>query len=80
MALIPRPDAIDLAILPIGDTFTMGVDDALTALGMLHAKAAIPMHYNTFDRIRQDPRDFATRAADLGVEARVLAPGDSCFL
>lgn len=77
MALIRRWSEIDLALLPIGDTYTMGIDDALLALEMLRPRVAVPMHYNTFDRIRQDPEEFAARATEMGVECRVLAPGEA---
>jgi L-ascorbate metabolism protein UlaG (beta-lactamase superfamily) len=50
---------LDLAMLPIGDYFTMGFDDSLRALKLLHPKAVIPMHYNTFDPIAQDVAGWA---------------------
>lgn len=50
---------VDVACLPIGDNFTMGPEDAVRAVGMIEPKTVIPMHYNTFDLIRQDPTAFA---------------------
>ena len=46
---------IDAAFLPIGDNFTMGPEDALVAAGLLRPRIVVPIHYNTFDVISQDP-------------------------
>ena len=58
MKLIGEMYKIDLALLPIGDNFTMGVEDAVKACELLKAEVAIPMHYNTFDVIQKDPNEF----------------------
>lgn len=47
-------EGIDLAVIPIGDNYTMGPDDALRAVKMLRPKVVIPMHYNTWELIQQD--------------------------
>lgn len=52
---------LDLAILPIGDYFTMGIEGSLKAIEMLKPKCVIPMHYNTFDPIAQDVVTWAQR-------------------
>ena len=44
--------------LPIGDNFTMGPEDAAYAVELLNPKLAVPIHYNTFPPIEQDPEDF----------------------
>lgn len=80
MGLIGQRHAIDLALLPIGDNFTMGPEDALHALSLLKPRLAVPMHYSTFDVIRQDPHDFASRAAQAGFSVRVLNPGEAVEL
>ena len=49
---------VDCALLPIGDHFTMGIDDAVKAVSLLRASVVIPMHYNTFDLIKQNPMEF----------------------
>lgn len=72
-----KPAGIDVAILPIGDVFTMGPGDAIRAAEMTGAKLVIPMHYNTFPVIRQDPNDFAEKLKSIGVECAVLAPGET---
>ncbi|MBE9528030.1 MAG: metal-dependent hydrolase [Proteobacteria bacterium] len=80
MALIGETNAIDCALLPIGDNFTMGIDDAVRAVGMLKPKVVVPMHYNTFDVIEQDPKEFEAKLADSATEVRILAPGESLEL
>ncbi len=72
---------IDLAILPIGDNYTMGPDDALRAVELLQPRLVVPMHYNTFPVIEQDPEAFLARvAAETGIEGQVLKPGESLTL
>jgi L-ascorbate metabolism protein UlaG (beta-lactamase superfamily) len=69
---------IDLAVLPIGDNFTMGPDDALRAVKFIKPAHVVPIHYNTWDLIKQDPYDWAQRV-EMETDARphVLNPGDS---
>jgi len=76
MKLIGELDAIDAALLPAGDNFTMGIDDAVMAAGFLKAKLAIPMHYNTFDLIKMDPRVFEQKAAAAKIRAKVMQVGE----
>ncbi|MBI2298891.1 MAG: metal-dependent hydrolase [Armatimonadetes bacterium] len=75
LALVGRRHAIDLALVPIGDNFTMGPEDAAEAVRMLGAKRAVPCHYNTFPPIRQDPSRFVAAVAG-AAEVTVLAPGE----
>lgn len=58
MKLIGERHLIDLAFLPIGDNFTMGPEDAAVAAEFLKAKTVVPIHYNTFPPIKQDPQTF----------------------
>lgn len=74
MRLIGR-HGLDLALLPIGDWYTMGIDDAVDALDLLVPRLALPMHYNTHEKIRVDPQTFVARAASRGHTVRVLKPG-----
>jgi len=67
--------AIDVAILPIGDTFTMDIGDAVKAVELLRPRAVIPTHYSAFEPIRKDPEEFARRVAPLGVRCVILSPG-----
>ena len=75
MQLIGR-GGLDLALLPIGDNFTMGPDDALDALDLLKPRLAAPMHFNTWPPIAQDADAFARAAAQRGHEVKALRPGD----
>lgn len=79
MQLIGRA-GLDLALIPIGDNYTMGPDDALEALTLLRPKLAVPMHYNTWPVIAQDATAFARRAGQQGHSVRVLEPGASLEL
>ncbi|MCR6111639.1 metal-dependent hydrolase [Bacillus sp. A301a_S52] len=63
MKLIGEQNDIDLAFLPIGDNFTMGPEDALIAAEWLGAKQVVPIHYNTFPVIEQDPEAFAKKVS-----------------
>lgn len=54
-------EGIDLAIVPIGDNYTMGPDDALKAVHFLQPKKVLPIHYSTWDVIRQDAHAWAER-------------------
>ena len=74
-------EGIDLAVLPIGDNYTMGPDDALRAVKLIEPTAVIPIHYNTFDVIAQDPHAWADRVqAETAAEPVVLKPGESYVL
>jgi len=67
---------VDVAILPIGDNFTMGPEDAARAVEMIHPEIVIPMHYNTFEVIEQDPQGFRQMVGD-AARVEVLEPGGS---
>ncbi|GAB4168361.1 MAG: metal-dependent hydrolase [Geothermobacteraceae bacterium] len=71
-------EGIDLAVLPIGDNYTMGPDDALRAVKMLGPKMVVPIHYNTFDLLSQDAVAWKQRVeAETGAKVAVLRPGES---
>ena len=67
---------VDVALLPIGDNFTMGPVDAARAVEMIEPKTVIPMHYNTFDIIKQDPKAFA-RLVGAKADVVILEPGET---
>lgn len=74
-------EGIDLAVIPIGDNYTMGPDDALHAVKLLRPRHVIPVHYNTFELIRQDAEAWAERVkAETQAEVHVLKPGQSFTL
>jgi L-ascorbate metabolism protein UlaG (beta-lactamase superfamily) len=71
-------EGIDMAVLPIGDNFTMGPDDALRAVKLIEPRTVMPIHYDTFDVIKQDPQAWADRIrAETSAEPIVLKPGGS---
>ncbi len=80
MKLIGELNAIDVALLPIGDNFTMGVPDAIKAVEFLRPKIAVPMHYNTFDMIKQDPQQFIAGLRGSSTKGVVLQAGESLSL
>lgn len=71
MKLLAR-EKLDFAFLPIGDNFTMGIDDALLAAEWINAKKVAPIHYDTFPMIKQDPELFVKRLQSIGVNGEVL--------
>ena len=71
-------EGVDLAVLPIGDNFTMGPEDALRAVKLLQPKHVIPVHYNTWDLIAQDAPAWAARVREeTYATPHVLNPGES---
>jgi len=69
-------EGLDLAVLPIGDHFTMGPADAARAVEFLNTPAVVPCHYNTFPQIQQDPQAFKQMVeARTSARCVVLAPG-----
>jgi L-ascorbate metabolism protein UlaG (beta-lactamase superfamily) len=79
MGLIGRR-GLDLALVPIGDRYTMGPADAVEALNLLRPRLAVPMHYNTSEQIRTDPLAFAAAAARAGHAVRVMGAGTTIEL
>lgn len=80
LALVGR-HGLDVALVPIGDHFTMGPDDAVEAIRLLAPRIAVPIHYDTFPPIRQDARAFAARVdAETDTRCVVLAPGEGLDL
>lgn len=71
-------EGIDLFVVPIGDNFTMGPDDALKAVKMVKPKVVVPSHYETWPPIAQDGAAWAARVeAETGTKAVALKPGES---
>jgi L-ascorbate metabolism protein UlaG (beta-lactamase superfamily) len=76
MALIGRLYKPDVAILPIGDFFTMGPFEAAEAIRMLGVKKVVPTHYGTFPALHGTPDQLRREAADVsGLEVLDVAPG-----
>lgn len=77
MELIGR-GGLDLAVLPIGDLFTMGLADSIEAIKLLRPKQVLPAHYNTWPPIAQDGKAWAEMVNALTeAEPIVLSPGES---
>jgi len=81
MKLLGQLEAIDYALLPIGDNFTMGIDDAVIAVGLLNPKAVIPMHYNTTPYIQQSPDEFRHKVEkEYELPVYIMEPGETRVL
>lgn len=77
MKLIGELHKINIALLPIGDNFTMGMNDALKAVELLNPELTIPMHYNTFPVIKADPDEFVNQVKKIGKNAKKLDFGET---
>lgn len=80
MKLIGEMNNIDYMLLPIGDNFTMGIDDAVKAVELASPEVAIPMHFNTFPVIEADPKEFKRKVEAQGSKARVMEYGEEIEL
>ncbi|XRO75117.1 metal-dependent hydrolase [Methanocaldococcus sp. 28A] len=76
MELIGEIYAPQIALLPIGGRYTMGIDEALVAIELIYPEIVIPMHYNTFPLIEVDVYEFVKKAEALGVEVVVPKIGE----
>jgi L-ascorbate metabolism protein UlaG (beta-lactamase superfamily) len=75
MKLIGEMTPVNVAALPIGDNFTMGIDDAVKATELLRPELVLPMHYQTFDVIAVKPEEFVQKVEQKGLRAKVVPPG-----
>ena len=80
MKLIPMQTKLDLAILPIGDNFTMGVDDAIIACDFLQCEKVLGVHYDTFGYIEIDHEEAKKKFYDAGKDLMLLDIGESLEL
>jgi L-ascorbate metabolism protein UlaG (beta-lactamase superfamily) len=80
MSLLGRLEKIDYALLPIGDNYTMGPDDAIEAVKLLNPRTVIPMHYNTWPLIAQSPEYFKENVEALNIPVHIMNPGQSIDL
>lgn len=81
MALLGRLEKIDYALLPIGDNYTMGPQDAAEAAALLKPGCVIPMHYNTWPLIAQSPEDFRRDVETrFQIPVRIVNPGETLNL
>lgn len=74
MKLIADRHPVDVCFVPIGDNFTMGIEDASYAINeFIQPKLTVPIHYNTFPLIEQDPEAFK-KLVNVG-EVQIVKPG-----
>ncbi|ARJ49995.1 metal-dependent hydrolase [Staphylococcus lutrae] len=79
MKLIADRHPVDVCFVPIGDNFTMGIEDASYAINtLIQPKITVPIHYDTFPLIKQDPNAFKA-LVNVG-EVQILKPGESVEL
>lgn len=80
MKLIPMRTKLDLAIFPIGDNFTMDVDDAILASEFVDCDKVLGYHYDTFGYIKIDHKEAIQKFFDAGKDLMLLPIGDSIEL
>lgn len=80
MAWYGKDFSIDLALLPVGDNFTMGPAEAVKAAEMLRAGLAVPIHWGTMQVLTGDPDEFVERLSRVGIEGRKLGAGETLEL
>ncbi len=80
MEWIGEEHDVDLALVPIGDCFTMGLSDSIRAIRMIRPTLSVPIHYNTFPPIQVDAAAWESLVANAGFVARVLQPGETLEL
>lgn len=80
MKLIGEMNPVDYMLLPIGDNYTMGIDDAVKAVELTNPKTAIPMHFNTFPVINSDPNKFKQLVELKGKKCIVMDFGEEITL
>ncbi len=80
MKLIPMSTKLDLAILPIGDNFTMGIDDAILASDFVECDKVLGVHYDTFGYIEIDHEEAKKKFYDAEKDLMLLEIGASIEL
>lgn len=76
MAWIGEDHRVDVALMPIGDCFTMGPSGAVRAAQLIKPELTIPLHFNTFPLIEVDTDSWENQMATAGFATRVLNPGE----
>jgi len=80
MKLVGEGTQLDFAVFPIGDFFTMGIDDALRAAEFVGVSKFVGVHYDTFPPIKLDQAAARAAAATAGKELLLPAIGDSIVI
>lgn len=76
MALIGEEFAIDVALLPAGGVYTMGIKDAVRAMRLLKAERLVPMHHGTYDAITLREEDIRAACAKAPFALSLMRPGE----
>jgi L-ascorbate metabolism protein UlaG (beta-lactamase superfamily) len=79
MKLIGEMNKIDLMLVPVGDNYTMGIEDAIKAVEFVRPKKAVPIHYRTCPEIDVDPEDFVKKVSNMA-ESQVMEFGGTIQL
>ncbi len=77
MKLIGEYRSIDFAFLPIGDNFTMGVDNAILASDFINCSRIVGMHYDTFEYIKIDKNEAVSKFQRSGKNLKLMTIGES---
>ena len=80
MKLIPMLTKLDLAVLPIGDNFTMGIEDAIIAANFIECDKILGCHYDTFGYIEIDHEEAKRKFYEKGKDLMLLEIGESIEL
>jgi L-ascorbate metabolism protein UlaG (beta-lactamase superfamily) len=80
MQLIPHWAKLNFAVLPIGDNFTMGYEDAVQAAKMIDCNTIIGVHYDTFGFIKIDHEKAGRAFSEAGKELRLLKIGETALV
>lgn len=80
MKYIGEKFELNIAFIPIGGTYTMDSDDALTAAEALSPDMCIPIHFNTFDAVKADSEAFCSMLVSKGIDCRILEPGTGIII
>jgi L-ascorbate metabolism protein UlaG (beta-lactamase superfamily) len=80
MKLIGEMNKIDYLLIPIGDNYTMGIDDAVKAVEFIKPSTVFPNHYNTWPVISAEPELFKSKLENINVNCRVLQYGEEIEL
>jgi L-ascorbate metabolism protein UlaG (beta-lactamase superfamily) len=80
LKLIGEMNSVDILLAPIGDNFTMGIEDAVKACEFVNPKTVIPIHYNTFPVIETNPGIFKQKVEQKGIACQILAFGQEISL
>ncbi len=80
MKLIGELNKIDYMLTPIGDNFTMGIDDAVKAVEFVNPEFAVPMHYKTWPIIDAEPENFKNKVEAIGKNCKILQYGQEIEL